>query len=91
MITATPISRGERGGTETTPRRPGRHGGRPTPTAAAAGWPPDGTAGQRPAAGAVRRHSACSPLLGALSESLRDHSPAGDTHRRRRRLWLPPA
>jgi len=26
------------------------------------------------------RRSACSPLLGALSESLRDHSPACDTH-----------
>jgi len=45
----------------------------------------------RSAAEAVRRRSACSPLLGALSESLRDHSPAGDTHRRWRRPWRPPA
>jgi len=58
VTTATPISRGERGGTQRTPRRPGRHRGRTAPTEAAAG-----------------RRSACSPVLGALSESLRDHSP----------------
>jgi len=43
------------------------------------------------AAEAVRRRSACSPLLGALSESLRDHSPAWDTHRRWCRRRRPPA